>query len=467
MSVPGLACGGLLIGGGAPQIIVTGSNTVTDTANASTYTFNNASGLNSHTHVFLTVTIRGSASAVTVSSLTVEGVAATFVVGLTTGFQRSEIWKIISATVAPDVVVNLSGTAATIAVGIVGARGVDLTNFATPTTSNADPASLNINTANKGIVIAAGMNGGGSNMTWTGVTERHDQNLETSFNHTWGYDTTVTAESPRTVSGNWATSNNNTAVCASFGPAATTVIPPRILDGYSNVTGAWSMSRAIVGSFGDAARYTTNVGVNQIRDQTGNSRHLAVGSGTSEPSPQASLGPQLRLGARFDGVNDVLSTNPTNASSLVSAATGYIVCCAILRSITTNSGTPTSNEFLFLAAADGGIFFRNSAGTLSAYVFGQDGTDDVVALPLAPVIGQVIVCEYRHEGGTLYGRLTLSGGTPGTWASVASGNPPFGTPMAIASNTAELDLLEIVTMNAVPNDTLKDALVSNMLAHYG
>lgn len=59
------------------------------------------------------------------------------------------------------------------------------------------------------------------------------------------------------------------------------------------------------------------------------------------------------------------------------------------------------------------------------------------------------------------------------WQSIASGISTFpGSEFNIGGESdsdiyAQIDFFEAVTFNAVPNDTQKDALVSNMLAHFG
>lgn len=204
-------------GGGVQQIVVTGENdTLVDTSNASSYTFNNVSGLNAHTEVFLLVTIRGSASVQTVTGLTVEGVAASKKAELSNGFQRAEIWAVSESTLTPDIAITLSGTAANIKCFVVATTGASLTAVDTGT-SNTNPAALDVDTQDKGLVLACGISSSSTTMTWTGVTEKYDTTPETQT-HTGGYVATTSAETPRTVSGNWAGGGTWASVSASFGP---------------------------------------------------------------------------------------------------------------------------------------------------------------------------------------------------------------------------------------------------------
>lgn len=74
------------------------------------------------------------------------------------------------------------------------------------------------------------------------------------------------------------------------------------------------------------------------------------------------------------------------------------------------------------------------------------------------------------RGGALYGRMTAPGESPGAWQSNASGNSNLSATIVIGSSPSEkteIDFFEMVSFNAVPSDAQKDALVTNMLAHYG
>ena len=249
------------------------------------------------------------------------------------------------------------------------------------------------------------------------------------------------------------------------------VEPSRILDGYSNVTGAWSMSRQLLSSFGGGARYTTETGVDRIYNQVGGVKHLFNTTDANQPSV-ASAGPKSRTAARFDGVNDYLEEG---IGGLISASAGYIISCAILKAVTTNAAAPEDNDGAFSDPSECfGFVFKNNSGSYSWLVYNEDapGAYDTVGTSISSPIDQVIVCEWRHEGGTLYERFTAQGGSPGTWQSVASG-ATFGTlsELVIGTNGGlsalpQMDFFEAVSFDAVPNDTLKDALVTNMLAHY-
>lgn len=243
---------------------------------------------------------------------------------------------------------------------------------------------------------------------------------------------------------------------------------PRILDSYSNVTGAWSMSRLLKSSFEGNDLYTTATGVDSLKDQSGSGINLNQSTGANQPSVLTSGVP--RTAARFDGVNDLLSNAGAGIfTTLFTASAGYMAVCAVIRAISTNDATPSNNEILAggLAANTGGIFFRNNGSSQSWGVYNHDGNQDECGAT-ANIIDQIAVYEWRHEGGTLYGRMTPQGGTPGAWQSVVSGNTSGAQGFYLGDqvNNMQCDIFEVVTFNVVPNDTQKDALVSNMLAHY-
>jgi hypothetical protein len=85
-------------------------------------------------------------------------------------------------------------------------------------TANTDPANVNANTSAGGIAVACGLGtfGSAGSMTWTGVTWQYYTTLESSFTHTGAYDLTPTAETPRTITGDWSSISNSTVTSATF-----------------------------------------------------------------------------------------------------------------------------------------------------------------------------------------------------------------------------------------------------------
>ncbi len=248
------------------------------------------------------------------------------------------------------------------------------------------------------------------------------------------------------------------------------VEPSRILDGYSNVTGAWSLGRQLLSSFGSGARYTTETGIDRIYNQAVIA-DLFNATDANQPSLVAA-GPRSLSAARFDGVSDFL--NSSGSGVAISSPAGYIICCCILRAITTNAASPEDNDGAFASPGEhfGFVFKKSDFGSYSWLVYNQDsGGRDTVGASISSPIDQVIACEWRHEDGTLYGRLTVQGGSPGAWQSVASGDTSSTDWLVVGANggltgIVQMDFFEMVSFDAVPSDTLRDALVNNMLAQY-
>lgn len=227
------------------------------------------------------------------------------------------------------------------------------------------------------------------------------------------------------------------------------------------------MSRSLLASFADGVRYTTETGVDSIKDQTGGGRHFANTTDAEQPAAATS---GTRTAARFDGINDQLLSGSA-ASNNITASTGYIIACAKVVTVTTNDAVLPSNNDAIFETTGQGFYLRNDTGAYYWNAVNNDGTQDAAGTTQS-YINQVGVFEWRHEGGTIYGRLTIAGNAPGAWQSAASGNSAdltngFSLGGSNGAPWTEYDFFEMVTFNAIPNDTLKDALVTNMLAHYG
>jgi hypothetical protein len=217
----------------------------------------------------------------------------------------------------------------------------------------------------------------------------------------------------------------------------------RLLDSYSNVTGAWSMSRTMLSSFAGNALYDTATGVSSLKDQTGNGRHLVQATAANQPSIVAA-GPNNRAAANFSGVN--LSLAHSLASDLITASTGYIVAAVI---------KITGRIFSIVDSSETTLTI--SGNTL--FAINNDGAPDLLGLSI-PAGAEVVVCEWMHEGGSFKARVN-----GGSWQSTPSGNTLLsGIPFIVgASHTV---LFEMAAFNAIPSEGERDALVANMLQRY-
>lgn len=233
--------------------------------------------------------------------------------------------------------------------------------------------------------------------------------------------------------------------------------PP--LDGISGtISGAWSMSRQLLSSYGSAF-YATSTGVSALNDQSGNSRNLTQGTGGAQPAV-TTAGGSSRACAAFDGSDDYLAY--ATPSNLFSVGTKYVICTAMYDTIGTDSGTIRANDVIWgLYNRRAGVSARTTGP--NAYAWNYTSSENA---PTGQAIatGTVYCFEFRHESGTLYFRVN-SGGE----VSVASGNTDtIATDFRIASNDtpvfSDIKLFEIVTFSAAPSSGDRNTLAANMLA---
>lgn len=117
-------------------IVVVDDIYVSNSTDLTTYTFSNVALTGTWTHLLIAVTARGTGSAPTVSSLTVEGNAATYGgVRNQTGFQGTEIWAIANSTATPDIVVTMGAACVNCSITVIAVTGM---NSVTPTDNASD-----------------------------------------------------------------------------------------------------------------------------------------------------------------------------------------------------------------------------------------------------------------------------------------------------------------------------------------
>jgi len=135
-------------------------------------------------------------------------------------------------------------------------------------------------------------------------------------------------------------------------------------------------------------------------------------------------------------------------------------------SISTDSPTVFNNDAVWTDANNNlGVFLRQTGPTIMPYNFdgSADNTNNSMALNTAMVV------EWRHEGGTLFGRVNGAGEQ-----SVASGTTsPLGSFILGGevsggiTNFGNFHFFECVSFNAIPTQAERDALVANMMAYIG
>lgn len=240
----------------------------------------------------------------------------------------------------------------------------------------------------------------------------------------------------------------------------TSETPP--LDGLSNLTGAWSMGRDLLTSYIGSSRYTDSSGaVSALNDQTGNARHLTQGTAANRPAVSTG-GSASRACAAFDNSNDYM--DGVAISALIANNAGYVIASGIPLTLDTNDTTNYPyNDVMFCDTGGYMGAFMRSGGNAVAYNY--DGTQDVAQIGTVSANNPAVI-EWRHEGGNIYVRVN-----GGSWSSAtASGNTQvltglfrIGTTFGNATYT-HIKFFEMATFNAVPNDTIKDALAANFLA---
>lgn len=230
-----------------------------------------------------------------------------------------------------------------------------------------------------------------------------------------------------------------------------------LLDGLSNITGAYSAHRALINTFA-GTYYTGGTWANH----TGVTARDWV-QGTSGLRPTASTaGPNSIACLDFDGTDDYLSS--AIMSSFMSNSAGYAAFCFMVDAISTNGANTYDNDALWhVSGSWAGVYLKS--GGPAAYAFNWDGSDDNVSATIAT--GTVYVFEWKHTGGNLSRRLsTLSG--LGSWSSVASGNTSnVSQVMFLGASSAEYfdgKMFEAVFSSVAQSSTDEDAIVNGLIS---
>lgn len=234
-------------------------------------------------------------------------------------------------------------------------------------------------------------------------------------------------------------------------------------------TGAWSFSRDLVSSWAAAARYTENTAkIDALKDQSGNVRDLLQTTAARRPVI-GTAGLNSRACGVFDSVNitylDTAGGDPL--SDFITASTGYMVISFRATTIDANSANPETNEGLICDSTGGEVgLFLKTGQIILAYNF--DGTRD--SNSIAVTTNMPYVAEWRHDGGTVYGRV--NGGTEFSAASGNTGNTGFPVRMgnSLSGNAAQsVDgaIFECATFSTVPSLTDRDAIVTDWMTWIG
>jgi hypothetical protein len=247
-----------------------------------------------------------------------------------------------------------------------------------------------------------------------------------------------------------------------FVAPARPLVSSEVLDGISGLTGAWSMSRKLLTSYGGS--FYTDAGggaISALLDQSGNSRNLSQGTSGSRPTA-TTAGGKSRACADFDGTDDLLTG--ATMSNFIAAGAGYIVVSALADAISTDvtsGGNGYQNDGIITDdGANVGVMLRSTGPLAIANNF--DGNSDDTGT-VSTTTGTLHVYEWRHDSGTLY--LRVDGGTE---ASVTSGNTTLTGSIIMGRNYFNQyfdgKVFEAAAFNSVPALSIRNAIVANMLA---
>lgn len=232
------------------------------------------------------------------------------------------------------------------------------------------------------------------------------------------------------------------------------------LDAYTTgMTGAWSMGRQLLTSYGGAFYTPVSGEVNVLLDQSGNSRNLTATAANTRPGV-TTAGPNSRAAADFDRdpANEPILSGP-QLSSIIANNNGFIVAIVQIDSYTSAAFNLFYDTLVFMA-------LNASTTGNGIYGFNNDGAGDFTTISTAMAAGAVHVVTWRHESGTL--AISIDGGTEVT---VASGNTSTmtGTFRFGNAGTSSLDgkLLEMYSWSTTPSSGDRTAIINQAKTYAG
>ena len=196
-------------------------NTI-DSGIGPTYTFSgHAIGTAADNRQVVVAVVSGSNASRTINSVSVGGTALT------------EIIEALGGTVLPialyagaiptgataDIVVTMSGSEDALQVGVWAMYGAAVGASATATNEDTPPAAA-IAIPGGGVAIGASNNVGTAGVTWTGATERYDEQVETGGGNVWGSgaDNTTGGGTTPTITADQTTESSPVLVLAAWAP---------------------------------------------------------------------------------------------------------------------------------------------------------------------------------------------------------------------------------------------------------
>lgn len=212
----------LLATGVAGSIAFVTNGIASSTAGADTYSNLNPNPGGTFTGIGLVIGWFGNGASRTGSSVTVNGVSATFLARQTSSNATIEIWA-CAGTACTDVDIVLSGAALGLMLDVITFTGANAPTTATDTAgSTADPSVLTIDVEAGGLIIAGGWCTNGGNSTWTNATEAtgSDRTITDSggniLHQCAAYNASASAQTNLAVSDNYSVTFVNAGVAVAI-----------------------------------------------------------------------------------------------------------------------------------------------------------------------------------------------------------------------------------------------------------
>lgn len=237
-----------------------------------------------------------------------------------------------------------------------------------------------------------------------------------------------------------------------------------VLDGLSNVTAAFSLSRNLLTAFVSAWYVLKNTDkLDTLTNQVSGGAAMTTAISTTQLVTTA--GPNNKTCVDMPGDGNLRPVGSIALSNWITASDGYIIAAILPDAFTSNDATVYQNHMLISDTSQNmGMFLKNN----NAYhVYNWDGNADAASGTIAPATPYIL--EWWHTGGSVFGRI--NGGAP---FSAASGNTSDLTGAACWGHVTQLSpdnydgkIFEVIYFNVTPNSTIRDALVANMRAWIG
>jgi len=235
-----------------------------DTSDLTTYTFSsqNLGDVAADRLIIVGISSRKAGGSTTISSVTIGGVTAT-VIQNTNTVTNTDVGAIAYAVVPSgttgDIVIVFGAGMVRCAIQVYRAINLESTTPYDSDTSLAADPTVNLDVPAGGFAIGTGITAANSNAAWTGLTEDHDNTLETFVTVTSASDEFLSAEAGRTILINFGTSNESVGVFASWKYAEEeTPTPPIVMNPSNNfVDGAATTPRLTPPSGKTVANFTS------------------------------------------------------------------------------------------------------------------------------------------------------------------------------------------------------------------